>query len=115
MQMLINKGAYNGVQYLSEEVVEQFTKSYDVNKSRRALGFDKPVRDGSNGPTFNGISFESFGHSGFTGTFTWADPEEEIVYVFLSNRVYPSVENTKLIKMGLRSDIQEAIYKSIKR
>ena len=55
----------------------------------------------------------SFGHSGFTGTYTWADPEEEIVYVFLSNRTFPTMENRKLIKSGLRTLIQEAIYESI--
>ena len=57
----------------------------------------------------------SFGHSGFTGTFTWADPEEEIVYVFLSNRTYPSADNRKLIGSDLRSRIQEVIYNSIIR
>ncbi len=114
MQMLLNGGEYNGVQYIDEAVVKQFTQTFEPAKSRRALGFDKPTRDGSNGPTFNGISFESFGHSGFTGTFTWADPKEEIVYVFLSNRVYPSAENNKLVKMSIRSDVQEAIYKAIR-
>jgi CubicO group peptidase (beta-lactamase class C family) len=56
---------------------------------------------------------QSFGHSGFTGTFTWADPEQEIVYVFLSNRTYPDAENRSIIKNNLRSDIQEAIYEAI--
>jgi CubicO group peptidase (beta-lactamase class C family) len=55
----------------------------------------------------------SFGHSGFTGTFAWADPEQEIVYVFLSNRTFPDAENRKLIKSDLRSKIQEAIYEAI--
>ncbi len=114
MQMLLNGGEYNGVRYIDKNIVKQFTQTYDVAKSRRALGFDKPVRDGGSGPTFNGISFDSFGHSGFTGTFTWADPKEEIVYVFLSNRVYPIAENNKLLKMGLRSEIQEAIYKALR-
>lgn len=114
MQMLVSGGEYNGIQFFKPETVKMFTQSYDPGKSRRALGFDKPVRDGNGGPTFNGISLESYGHSGFTGTFAWADPKEEIVYVFLSNRVYPSAENNKLVKMSIRSDVQEAIYKALR-
>ncbi|MDB9980268.1 beta-lactamase family protein, partial [Ulvibacter sp.] len=59
------------------------------------------------------VSMTSFGHSGFTGTFTWADPSEEIVYVFLSNRTYPSADNKKIIQSNLRSNIQEVIYEAI--
>jgi beta-N-acetylhexosaminidase len=117
MQMLLNEGDYQGKRYLKPETVRLFTRTFDpanAGKNRRGLGFDKPVRDGSNGPTFNGISFESYGHSGFTGTFAWADPEEEIVYVFLSNRVYPTSANNKLVKLGLRSNIQQAIYEAIR-
>ncbi|MGB1450839.1 MAG: serine hydrolase, partial [Marinirhabdus sp.] len=79
---------------------------------RRGVGFDKPQLE-ETGPTCNCVSMRSFGHSGFTGTFTWADPEEEIVYVFLSNRTYPKANNRKLIKSDLRSKIQGAIYEAI--
>ena len=114
MQMLLNKGTYGGEQFLSEEVINEYTKcQYCENDNRRGAAFDKPVRDGSDGPTCNCLSFKSFGHTGFTGTMVWADPVEEIVYVFLSNRIYPSAENVKLIKMNIRTKIQEKIYESI--
>lgn len=115
MQMLLNGGEYAGERLLQRGTIEYFTraKSYTDEDNRRALGFDKPVEDDGPGPTFYGISAKSFGHSGFTGTFAWADPEEEIVYVFLSNRIYPSADNKKLIRMNLRSDIQKVIYEAI--
>ena len=79
---------------------------------RRGVGFDKPQLSGG-GPTCGCVSMNSFGHSGFTGTYTWADPDQEIVYVFLSNRTFPTMENRKLVTSGLRTKIQEAIYESI--
>ena len=72
-----------------------------------------PVPEGGPGPTCDCISFDSFGHTGFTGTIAWADPEEKIVYVFLSNRVYPDASNKKLAKMNIRTDIMEVIYEAI--
>jgi len=114
MQMLLNKGIYGGERFLSEEVIDIYTEcQFCEDDNRRGAGFDKPVRDESSGPTCNCISFNSFGHSGFTGTIAWADPDEQIVYIFLSNRVYPSAENIKLIKMNIRTKIQEEIYKSL--
>lgn len=114
MQMLLNGGSYGGEQFLSPEVIKEYTECQFCDEdNRRGAAFDKPVRDGSDGPTCNCISFESFGHTGFTGTMVWADPEEEIVFVFLSNRIYPSAENIKLIKMNIRTKIQEEIYKSL--
>lgn len=114
MQMLLNKGTYGGERFLSEEVIDIYTAcQFCDNDNRRGAGFDKPVRDGSSGPTCNCISFDSYGHSGFTGTFAWADPDTDVVYIFLSNRVYPSAENLKLIKMNIRTNIQEEIYKSL--
>jgi CubicO group peptidase (beta-lactamase class C family) len=79
---------------------------------RRGVGFDKPQLEKS-GPTCGCVSRNSFGHSGFTGTYTWADPEEDIVYVFLSNRTYPTASNTLLVKSALRTRIQQAIYDAI--
>ncbi|MGB0166673.1 MAG: glycoside hydrolase family 3 N-terminal domain-containing protein [Luteibaculum sp.] len=115
MQMLLNGGSWKEKQLLKQETVAEFTRAQNKNlrENRRGLIFDKPVPDGGAGPTFNGISLSSFGHSGFTGTLAWADPQEEIVYVFLSNRVYPSSENKKLIRNNVRSKIHEMIYASI--
>ncbi len=113
MQMYLQNGYYGGKRYFSKETVEEFnTCTYCDKNVRRGVGFDKPQLSGS-GPTCGCVSMSSFGHSGFTGTYTWADPEEEIVYVFLSNRTFPTMENRKLIKSGLRTLIQEAIYESI--
>ena len=76
------------------------------------VGFDKPQLDDI-GPTCGCVSMNSFGHSGFTGTFAWADPDEEIIYIFLSNRTYPTADNKSIIDNNLRSDIQGIIYQSI--
>jgi beta-N-acetylhexosaminidase len=114
MQMYLWKGYYGGKEYISPETLDAFNTCYFCDKNvRRGVGFDKPQL-GSSGPTCGCVSMTSFGHSGFTGTFAWADPEEEIVYVFLSNRTFPDVENRMLISSNLRSNIQEAIYDAIK-
>ncbi len=114
MQMLLNNGSYGGEKYLSEEVIKEYTKcQYCEDDNRRGAGFDKPVRDNSDGPTCNCISFNSFGHTGFTGTMVWADPDEELIFVFLSNRINPSADNVKLIRMNIRTKIQEVMYQSL--
>lgn len=79
---------------------------------RRGVGFDKPQLEGE-GPTCGCVSMTSFGHSGFTGTYAWADPEAQVVYVFLSNRTFPSAENRALIESNLRTEIQAAVYQAI--
>jgi beta-glucosidase-like glycosyl hydrolase/CubicO group peptidase (beta-lactamase class C family) len=113
MQMYIWKGFYGGKRYFKPETLDIFnTCYYCENDVRRGVGFDKPQL-GDVGPTCGCVSMTSFGHSGFTGTFTWADPEEDIVYVFLSNRTYPNADNRKLISSDLRSNIQEVIYQAI--
>jgi beta-N-acetylhexosaminidase len=113
MQMYLWDGFYGGKRYFKPEVMETFNTCHYCEKNvRRGIGFDKPQL-GNLGPTCGCVSMTSFGHSGFTGTFTWADPEEEIVYVFLSNRTYPDAENRKIIKSNLRSNIQEVIYEAI--
>ena len=113
MQMYLQGGVYGGKRFLDERTIKKFNTCYFCNKNvRRGVGFDKPQLE-EKGPTCGCVSRKSFGHSGFTGTYTWADPEEEIVYVFLSNRTYPSATNTLLIKSGLRTRIQQAIYDSI--
>lgn len=113
MQMLLNKGSYGGEQFFKESTVEKFTAQYYPN-TRRGLGFDKPDANPKNSPTCEAASLATFGHTGFTGTATWADPETGIIYVFLSNRINPSVDNKKLVEMNVRTDIQQVIYDSIK-
>ena len=113
MQMYLNGGHYGGRRYLSQETIDLFnTCYYCSNNVRRGIGFDKPQLRGS-GPVCACVSRSSFGHSGFTGTFTWADPQHEIVYVFLSNRIHPTAENRKLIQESIRIQVQEAIYDAI--
>lgn len=113
MQMYLWKGFYGGERFFNPDVFDKFNTCYYCKKNvRRGVGFDKPQL-GTAGPTCGCVSMTSFGHSGFTGTFAWADPEAEIVYVFLSNRTFPDAENKKLIRSDLRSKIQEAIYMAI--
>lgn len=110
MQMFLNKGVYGGKRYLKEDVVDEYTSCQFCPNNRRGAGFDKPVRDLDGGPTCGLVSLSSYGHSGFTGTQVWADPANGINYVFLSNRVYPSGENWKIVQMDIRTDIQRVIY-----
>ena len=113
MQMYLWHGTYAGHQYLQPETIDAFNTCYFcADDVRRGVGFDKPQLEDP-GPTCGCVSMTSFGHSGFTGTFAWADPEEEMVYVFLSNRTFPSAENRLLISSNLRTEIQAALYASI--
>ena len=116
MQLFMQYGTYGGERYFSEAVGKKYTSSpyYSSNKNRRGIGFDKPVRGGGSGPTCSKCaSDKSFGHSGFTGTVTWADPENGLVYVFLSNRVYPDASNNKIISTGIRTRIQQLLYDAV--
>jgi CubicO group peptidase (beta-lactamase class C family) len=114
MQLFLNEGEYGGSRYISKETVKEFTKcQFCKNGNRRGIGFDKPEPDGNGGPTCDCVSHLSFGHTGFTGTMAWADPEKDIVYIFLSNRVYPDADNKKLLKMDVRTNIQQVIYDAI--
>ena len=114
MQMYLQKGFYGGKRYLKSETVEKFNKRYYSNKKvRRGLGFDKPQLNKRIKSTCGCVSDESFGHSGFTGTYAWADPKSGLVYVFLSNRVYPTMENKGLIKSNMRTEIQQIIQDAI--
>ncbi|NEU07391.1 serine hydrolase [Flavihumibacter sp. R14] len=107
-QMLLNGGSYGGVEYIRPETVSLFTSSQS-NVSRRGLGFD---RGNGTGYPSDLASPESFGHTGYTGTCVWVDPNEKLVYIFLSNRVYPSASN-KLNSLRVRARIQDAIYEAI--
>lgn len=117
MQMLLQKGYYGGIQYLEPATVTQFTKQqFPLNDNRRGIGFDKPEpEDREEGPTCKDATLASFGHSGFTGTYMWVDPEYQLIYIFLSNRINPTANNTKLIKMNTRTKIQQIIYNSLPR
>lgn len=113
MQMLLNKGTYANRRYLSDDVIEAFT-SQAFEGNRKGIGFDKPEPDTlKNGPTARLASHSTFGHTGFTGTATWADPENDFTFVFLSNRVHPDAGNKKLIKMNVRTDLQQKAYELI--
>lgn len=114
MQMLLNKGEYGGKRYLSKEVVEEYTGCQYCPRNRRGAGFDKPVVSGTGGPTTEAVSKSSYGHTGFTGTMAWADPEYNINFVFLSNRTYPDAENWKITRMNIRTEIQKVIYEVLK-
>lgn len=114
MQMYLNGGVYGGQRFIKESTLEEFSAcQYCRKDNRRGVGFDRPVMDGSPGPTCDLVSEQSFGHSGFTGTIAWADPEHDLIYVFLSNRIHPSADNTLLVKEDIRTRIQEVIYKAI--
>ena len=112
MQMFLNKGYYGGIQYLKPEVVDLYTTN-PFKTNHRGIGFDKPKLEGG-GTCTRLASSKSFGHSGFTGTLAWADPENQLNFVFLSNRVYPDQENRKIIDMGIRADIQRVLYEALK-
>ena len=114
MQMYLQKGNYAGTQYFSAETFDDFNTCWFCKEgNRRGLGFDKPQLPGQAGPTCGCVSPKSFGHTGFTGTMAWADPETEIVYVFLSNRTFPDGNINTLSKENIREDIQKAIQQAI--
>lgn len=117
MQMYLQGGSYGGKQYLKPGILNEYTDcQFKKSGNRRGAGFDKPEMDiTKDGPTANCVSYLSYGHTGFTGTMAWADPADQLVYVFLSNRVYPDAENKKLIKMGIRTRIQQVIYDSMQK
>jgi len=112
-QMLANKGIYGGKRYFKQETVDKFT-AYGSKISHRALGFDKPLPEEDNGGgAGDRWSALTFGHQGFTGTCVWADPASGVVFVFLSNRVYPTGANTKINKMNVRTTAQDYIYEAL--
>jgi CubicO group peptidase (beta-lactamase class C family)/beta-glucosidase-like glycosyl hydrolase len=111
-QMWLNNGTYGGIRYFRPATIELFTQK-QFSDSRRGLGWDKPPLSDWTGPTSLLSSPMTFGHTGFTGTCIWVDPEFELVYVFLSNRVHPDMNNNKLLAANIRSRIQDAVYESI--
>lgn len=114
-QMLLNGGEFNGVRYLNPETIKLFT-AYHSDISRRGYGFDKPEKDNATRkdpyPAIS-VSPDTYGHTGFTGTCVWVDPKVNLVYVFLSNRVYPTRDNPKLSQLNIRTRIQDALYQAL--
>ncbi len=114
-QLYLNRGEYGGVRLCSGLTVDEFTKRHS-DDCRRGYGFDKPeFRKGKSSPVVAKASLASYGHSGFSGTLFWVDPDEELIYIFLSNRICPNAYNNKLTKEGVRSEVHQVIYNSIRK
>ncbi|MCQ2281031.1 MAG: serine hydrolase [Bacteroidales bacterium] len=115
LQMLLNGGTFDGRRYLKAETIAMFnTRYFDKQNCRRGLGFDKPLITGHGGSACDEAPQSSYGHTGFTGTMVWVDPDNQMLYVFLSNRVYPDPNPNKLSNMNIRTKIQSELYRSIK-
>ena len=112
MQMTLQDGIYGGTQYFRPGTVNRFTKR-QIESNRRGLGWDKPELENDKGPTSLFTSPATYGHTGFTGTAAWVDPANDLIYIFLSNRIYPTANNFKLIKKNIRTRIQDIIYQAI--
>lgn len=115
MQMYLQEGYYGGKQFIKPEVVREATSyQFPYEGNRRGIAFDKLDfnKKLTNGP--QSASEKSYGHSGFTGTFTWIDSEYDMLYVFLSNRVYPTRDNNKISTLDIRTRIGDEIIKTIK-
>ena len=114
-QMYLNKGTYAGQRFIAEKTLEEFTKcQFPENNNKRGLGFDKPLLeyDAAKSSVAKSASASSYGHSGYTGTFVWIDPKYDLIYIFFSNRVYPTRNNRKLYILNIRPQIHQAIYDS---
>lgn len=121
MQMYLQMGTYGGKQYVSEASLKEFTRvQFPQNNNRRGLIFDKPslniksLKPAEAYPCPE-VSPESFGHSGYTGTFAWMDPACGLVYIFLSNRVYPTRNNNLISDLNVRTELLSAIYKNMRK
>jgi CubicO group peptidase (beta-lactamase class C family) len=114
MQMLLNGGDYGGKRILSSETVYVFTKGF-VRSSRRAIGFDGKEKDPTKSLNMASEASDlTFGHMGFTGACAWVDPKDDLVYIFLSNRTFPSMDNKKFIYNNYRPRVQQVIYQSMR-
>ena len=115
MQMYLNGGWYGEKRYLDSTTIVRYTSCFNCEQeNRRGLGFDRPVMDEPDaGPACDSASVASYGHTGFTGTIAWVDPEYDLVYVFLSNRIHPDQGNDKLIETNVRTRIQQVIYNAV--
>ena len=107
-------GIYGRTTLLKAETIHGWTQRFDPDpRYRKAQGFDRPDSESGEGPTCDQASWSSFGHSGFTGTLAWADPDHDLIFVFLSNRTYPDAENRKLIHNNVRTELQQVVYESL--
>jgi beta-N-acetylhexosaminidase len=111
-QMNLNKGQYAENQFFSAKTLDYFTQAHS-NISHRALGWNKATKGDPSVSEY--ASASTYGHTGFTGTAAWVDPENELIYIFLSNRVYPSADNEKLIKNKTRKRIHDLVYEAIEK
>lgn len=115
MQMYLNNGEYGGQRFIDSTTISEFTRCQFCFANRRGIGFDKPeMTAGKESPVCASAVPESYGHTGFTGTMAWVDPVNGLVYIFLSNRVYPDADDNKLAKSGIRGKIHQLIYDSFK-
>ncbi len=113
MQMILQGGQYGGKTFFTNDVVTEFTTRY-AGSTRRGLGFDMYELSTSRDPNIAPeASTRTYGHLGFTGTSTWVDPKHRIVYIFLSNRTYPSMHNYRLNKLNTRYEVQSVIYRAL--
>ena len=115
VQMLMDEGVYDGVRYLKPETVRYFTKAPFAasNDNRRGIGFDKlPIDKKGSFTASKQASMKGYGHTGFTGTFFWVEPENKTAIIFLSNRVYPNTEPNKLAKLGVRTALHDILYEA---
>lgn len=111
-QMNLQDGHYGGTRYLEPGVVEEFSKKH-FEDNRRGLGWDKPTIGEDFNVTSRFASYRTYGHTGFTGTAVWVDPEFDLIYIFLSNRIYPDASNIKLIKTDVRTRIHDVVYEAM--
>jgi CubicO group peptidase (beta-lactamase class C family) len=117
-QMLLNGGIYDGKRYLKQSTIEEFTKcQYCGEDNRRGMGFDKPLieYDEAKSSVAKGASPESFGHTGYTGTLVWADPKNDLLFIFLSNRVHPTRYNSKIYQLNVRPSIHNLVYELLEQ
>ena len=116
MQMYLDMGAYGDERYIQESTLQEFSRTqFPENSNHRALGFDKPYLEyiGVKNNAAEGASANSFGHTGFTGTFAWMDPDAGLLYIFLSNRVTPTRDNARLYRLNTRTQIQQVMYDAL--
>lgn len=117
VQLYLNKGEYGGERFLSEAAVREFTRcQFCPEGNRRGLGFDKPliVYDPEQSYVAKSASPESFGHSGYTGTFFWADPQHDLMVIFFSNRVFPDRSHTGISDLSIRPRVQQVVYDAMR-
>jgi CubicO group peptidase (beta-lactamase class C family) len=112
MHMLMRKGSFGNHQLIQSRTFDLFNTRH-TKGNRRGLILDKPTLDHIGGSCSPLASDDSFGHTGFTGTMCWADPENEIVFVFLSNRIHPNADNKKLLNLNIRTQMHSVIYRQL--